>query len=291
MLSCKTHTVTGRERLHLELRYQNLPRQLAMSLHVSPFFRDANRLLLLEDHPDEALLLVNPRGDRIPPGEALEVLPAGTRIRTLRILFPSSLGPIARPLLTPSDRIWVEIAVQGRPARPPYVLVLPPDLDSEEEVVKALDRFLTSSDVASEVAELSEDEQELIKTKELRTGVGARSLELAFGSPALKKIQGKNGLVSEEWSWRGPEFRRFAFLEDGVVVKVEQRPRVEASEVPQEHTQEGVQEVTQGITQETPQESAQETTQKSAPEISEGSSKGSPEEPAQKAPEEASEDE
>lgn len=218
---CASGPPPKRDRLHLELRYTNKPRQLAVSLHAAPFFRDASRRLLTEEHPDHVELIVNPRGETIGPGELLEIFPAGTKVRVLRVLFPSAFGAVGRPLLTPSDRIWVELAIDGRPASPTWVLVLPPDLESESAVVKEVERFVTSESLDTEIAAMSEAEQAVIASKTLAAGVGVRALELAFRKPNLRRIHGDGSHVMEEWTWREGAEERVAFLRDGVVERVE----------------------------------------------------------------------
>lgn len=222
--SCASSPIPNRERMHLELRYSNKPRQLAVSLHAAPFFRDASRRLLTEEHPEHVNLIVNPRGETIGPGELLEILPAGTKVRVLRVLFPSAFGAIGRPLLTPSDRIWLELAIDGRPASPTWVLVLPPDLESESAVVKAVERFVTSESLDTEIEAMTEAERSMITHKSLAAGVGVRALELAFRKPNLRRIHGDGRHVVEEWSWRDRGEVRVAHVRDGVVERVETVP-------------------------------------------------------------------
>lgn len=218
--ACAHGPVATRERTHLELRYTNASRQLATSLYAMAFFRDASRRLLAEEPPEEVVLLATPRGQTIPPGELQEILPAGTRVTVLRILFPSGWSAVQRPLLTPTDRIWVELAVEGRPVPPAFVLVLPPDATTEAAVVAEIDRLLSTDKLAQEIAGLSETDRAVIATKTLREGATLRALELAFRKPNLRKIHGDGTTVVEEWTWRGATGHRTAFLRDGVVERI-----------------------------------------------------------------------
>jgi hypothetical protein len=222
--ACAHTAVPDRDRLHVELGYANAPRQLATSVHVAPFFRDASRRLLSREAPDELALMVTPKGAPILPGRALEVLPAGTRVRVLSVGFPTAWESVARPLMTPRDRVWVELAVDGRPGGPAYVFVLPPSLDSAESVREAIDGLLTREDLAPTLAALSAAERELVRTKILACGVSSKALLLAFGKPYLQRVYGDGVGVAEEWVWQTDTTRRTAFLRDGVVLRLELPP-------------------------------------------------------------------
>lgn len=220
--ACATTQLSPRDRLHVELRFTNQPRELASSMFVAPFFRDDSRRLLSRQPPDELELLVTPRGKPVLPGEALELLPAGTRVTVVSVGFPTAWEAFSRPLMTPRDRPWVELAVEGRPVSPAYVLVLRPDVASEEEVAAELDKLLTRDDVAAEVLTLPAADQRAVRTRELAPGLTRRGLELAFGTPNLRRIYGDGVGVAEEWIWKSDlDVRRTAFLRDGVVLRVE----------------------------------------------------------------------
>lgn len=219
---CATHSMPERQRLHSELRWKNQTRELATSLWVSPFFRDDSRLLLSRDPPDETELLVTPDGQPISPGEALEVLPAGTPVRVTRVSFPTLGQKLLRPLMTPREQPWIELAVLGRSAVISYVIVLPPGLSTEEELTHKLERWLAQPGVATEVDGLGETDKQLIQSKRLVPGVSRRALELAFGPPRSRAVKGDGASVVEEWSWVSDlGQKRRAFLRDGIVERVE----------------------------------------------------------------------
>ncbi len=222
-LACATTPLDGRERHLLGLRYIGNRYALKQSFDVAPFFRDDSRRLLSRQPPGEVELVVAPSGKAIAPGPKLEVLPAGTRIRVLEVSFPTRLTSFGRPWLTPRERIWVELAVDGRPVSPSYVLLLRPDIATEEEVIREVERLLTPQDLASELAGLSAADQEAVRTRVLAPGMTKRGLELAMGPPYQQKVQGSGADVTEQWMWRtdlGPD--RFAHLVNGVVVRVEE---------------------------------------------------------------------
>ena len=222
LCSCATTSMSSRERLHVELRWKGEARELATSVWVAPFFRDDSRRLLTLDHPDEVELLVTPKGETIPPGEAIEVLPAGTRVTVLRVGFPTGYEAVTRPLMTPRDQPWLELAVEGRPSDQPYVVVLPPEMTSDEEVTKQIEKWLARPGLAQEVSALPEIDRRVIATKQLEPGASRRALELAFGTPNTRKVFGEGESVAETWTWVSDlGQRRTAHVKDGVVARVE----------------------------------------------------------------------
>lgn len=226
---CATTTMPERERLHSDLRWKNESRELRTSVWVSPFFRDESRRLLSLDPPNEVELLVTPAGQPILPGEALEVLPAGTRVTVKSVEFPTGWASVVRPLMTPRDQPWLTLHVEGRSARTPYVVVLPPDMKTQEQVSGVIEKWLAPAGIAKEVQALPENERRMVDTKRLAKDVSARALELAFGPPNLKKIYGEGTSVIEEWTWVSDmKQRRTARLRDGIVERVE-GPDVDAS--------------------------------------------------------------
>lgn len=219
---CATTQMPEREQLHSSLYWTNQARELSTSVWVAPFFRDESRRLLTLDPPDEVELLVTPDGKPIKPGEAMEVLPAGTRVTVLAVEFPTRWQTIARPLMTPRDQPWLQLAVEGRDPKTPYVVVLPPGMLTAEETTKRVDRWLARPGIASEVGALSETDRQMIATKQLAVGASRRGLELAFGPPNTRKVHGEGSSVVEAWTWVSDlGVKRTAHLRDAVVERVE----------------------------------------------------------------------
>jgi hypothetical protein len=218
LTACATTQVPARDRMHVDLRYTNEVRQLRASVLVTPFFRDASRRLLLQQPPEETELLVTGRGAPISPGPVQEVLPAGTRMRVLKVRFPTGWESFTRPLMTPRERTWVELTVEGRGIDVAYTIAMRPDLKSEDEVVAEMDKWLTIDDVAAEVAQLPEADRKAVETRTASAGIHQRALELAFGPPLVRRIQGEGASVTEEWVWRSDlGTQHVASVVDGVV--------------------------------------------------------------------------
>jgi len=218
---CASTRVSSRDRMQVQLSVVGEPRQLAMSLYVAPFFRDGSRRLLSAEPPEETELLVTPRNEPIDPGPVQEILPAGTPVRVTAVEFPTAWNSFWRPLMTPRDRVWLELAVAGRPLPPVFVVMLPPDPASGDDVTKAMERVLTAKDVSHEVGAMSEADKRAVATKKLEAGLTLRAIELALGPPNLRKIHGDGTSVAEEWTWTGNAGPRTAYLKDGVVERVE----------------------------------------------------------------------
>lgn len=219
--ACASSQLSSRERLHVELRYAKAQRQTAVSMFVSPFFRDSTRRLLSVHPPEERILLADPQGETILPGRAEEVLAAGTRVTVVAVRFPGGWEGFSRPLMTPRDRPWVELRVDDRPGKPVFVLVLSPDLKTEGEVVEEVNRLLTTDPIDTQVATLTALEQELVRTKTLVPGVGPRALELAWGTANVRRSYPDGEVRVQEWTWRSDTAWRKVVMRDDVVTTVE----------------------------------------------------------------------
>lgn len=219
---CATTPVSGRERDQVNLGLVNQVRQLTQSMLVTPFFRDATRRLLLTQPPDEVELVINPRGGRKSPGAVVEVLPAGTAVRILSVDYPTWWTSLTRQLITPSERPWLELAVEGRPVEPSYVVALRPNLAGADESFDEILRFLTPDDVAAEVARLSEADRNAVRTRTLAEGLTMRAVELAFGRPNLREVRGDGTDVVEDWTYRSDAgVRRLVHFRGGVAAALE----------------------------------------------------------------------
>ncbi len=218
---CVHYQLSSHEQTQVTLRVQGAPRQLARSLWVTPFFRDDSKRLLTGDRPEDVELLVTPAGAPISPGDIQEVLPAGTHVKVQTVSFPSTWENVSRPILTPRDRPWVELIVDGRPATTLYVLVLRPDLKNEDDAIAEIGKWLTVDKLDEEIARLPVADQTAIRTRELVIGLSVRALELALSPPSLKRIYGDGAVRAEDWTWHTPQGDRIASVRDGLVAKVE----------------------------------------------------------------------
>jgi hypothetical protein len=214
--ACSHVQLSEREQMQVNLRYQNVTFQLAQSMWVGPFFRDDSRRLLSRMPPGEDVLLQTPEGKPIAPGPATGVLPAGTKMTVLRVSFPTSWDKVTRPILTPRDQPWVELAVNGK-AGADAILLLSPGLPTLETVFEEVSHYLSEKPVQEEVAALPPADQRAVETKELAAGISQRAVELAFGMPNFRHVYGEGASRIEDWTWYTDTTIRSVHLKDGVL--------------------------------------------------------------------------
>jgi len=137
---CASYTALApadRELLERELTARDGTAYLRLSYHVTPFFGDASKKLLTPVLPEQVRLLEGPAGDSISPGPVEKTLPAGRRVRVLKIEFPTSWAVTERMVFTPRTQPWVFLAVEGEKNEVPFVLVLRPQLRTPDEVARS----------------------------------------------------------------------------------------------------------------------------------------------------------
>jgi hypothetical protein len=191
------------------------PRYLRVACFVSPLWSDTEKAFLTDQQREEIDLVENPDGTPISPPPAERVLPPGTPVRVQALEFPTPLIMAQRVLVTPRYHPWVYLRVEGD--RRPYVIVLPRDVKSYDDVRGELERYLSTDDPRPALAALSPDARELVLHKDAAPGMSARALEFSWGLPNRKVLDRPNN--TEEWYW-GPTGKRHAFLRDDRVEKV-----------------------------------------------------------------------
>ncbi|MDC0706878.1 hypothetical protein POL68_00165 [Stigmatella sp. ncwal1] len=222
---CSSHTLLAPEdRATLEetLTRPEPQRYLRLSMHVTPFFGDASKRLLTPYPPEEVLVLNDLRGRTVSPGPIQATLPAGARARILKVEFPTSWVVAERVLYTPRTWPWAYVEVEGTPAGPPLVLLLPPHHKTREDFLAEVDRFLSLQPLQPRLSEFSAEIREAIGQKKAVTGMPAEALEMSWGYPEkiLRSLEGTSRL--ETWTYPGG--RRRAYLTDGRLTRVEETP-------------------------------------------------------------------
>lgn len=193
-------------------------RYLKHSSFITPFFGDDSKRLLTPYPPEEVRLLNDTQGRPINPGAVQATVPAGTRVHVVKVEFPTSWVMVERVLYSPRTQPWVYLNVDGVPAQAPIILVLPPQLDKEQDVRAELDRWLLTQDPAPRLARFQPRFQEAIKKKQVMEGMPEAAVELSWGPPERVRRTLDGPQVNQDWTYPGD--KRHVFLTDGVVTRV-----------------------------------------------------------------------
>jgi hypothetical protein len=200
LAACAGNTfIPESQRIQLEDQLGGHQRYLKVSCYVTPFFHDNGKLLLTATSPDELDLLDRPNGTPISPGETIKILPAGTKLRIAHVSFPTALEVAERMPITPRYSPWVLVTSPTDFTDKPYVLVLRPDMQSANEFLQELNRFLTEDDPAPQLGSFPPPVQTAIAQKTLAVGMTPKQVEMAWGYPEHIHIDGPNH--SQLWSW------------------------------------------------------------------------------------------
>lgn len=189
-------------------------RYLRVALNAGPLWGDVQKVFLTELPGDEVNLVESPLGKPIPPPAFERVLPPGTPVRLQEIEFPGTFVVAQRVLVTPRMFPWAYLQVEGDPRT--YVIVLPQELKSLEEVRAELERYLAQEDLRPAFASFPYETREAILKKQAAVGMSSRALEMAWGVPERKRVDRPAG--TEEWIWASG--KRRAYLRDDVVEDV-----------------------------------------------------------------------
>jgi len=194
-------------------------RFLAVAFFSTPFFADTTRRLLTPFSPDQVRLLDTPDGSPVNPGPVERTFAPGTRVRILKVEFPTAFVMTGRVLLTPRTLAWVYLDVAGTPKQgPPFVLVLRPGLKTEDEVRSHLDLLLSTADVTPTFEAFSEPVRAAVLAKQAIVEMPAQALVMAWGLPAVKKLELEGTTQKETWTW--PDGKRAAVLINGQVTEL-----------------------------------------------------------------------
>jgi hypothetical protein len=206
-----------RSAIERELTGPESQKFLKLSYYVTPFFGDASKKLLTHVPPEEVRLLNHPNGEPVNPGPVQKVLPAGRRVRITKVEFPTSWAVTERVLYTPRSQPWIYLEVADEPRTHPFILVLRSKIQSQDEFLAEVGRFLSDRDPQPLLEGFSDSVREGIRKKAAVTDMPAEALEMAWGYPELKRIDAPN----RKEMWVYPGRRRIAYLVDGRLERTE----------------------------------------------------------------------
>ena len=195
-------------------------RYLKASSYITPFFGDASKRLLTPYAPEEVRLLNDTKGNPINPGAVQALMPAGTKVRVLKVEFPTAWVMAERVLYSPRMHPWVYLDVVGAPPGPPVLLVLPQGLKTKEDVLAELDRHLLEHDPAPRLAKFQARFQEAIKQKKVLEYMPEAAVEMSWGMPENIRRTLEGQQVHQEWLYPGG--KRRVFITDGLVTRVDE---------------------------------------------------------------------
>ncbi len=216
-LACKTVTlqIPEADQVRAERELSGQQRFLRVAVYVGPLWRDTDKLLVTDRPSSEIDIVEEPNGKPIFPPKPERILPPGTPMKIRDIEFPSTFTVNQRVLVSPRYCPWVYLSVAGDQRS--YVIVLPQEVKSFEDVRLELERYLTPDDPSPALAALPPDVRDLVLKKEVGPGMSARALEMAWGLPERKRVDRPAG--TEEWFWAGG--KRHAYLRDDRVEKID----------------------------------------------------------------------
>lgn len=218
LLGCATPNLRISEADQLRVERElpgGAPRFLRVACFVSPLWSDTEKAFLTDRPAEELDLVEHPDGTPIAPPPHERVLPPGTPVRVQEVEFPAPFVMAQRVLVTPRYHPWVFLRVEGD--RRPYVIVLPQEVQSFDDVRAELERYLTPDDPGPALKALPPEARERVLHKDAAPGLSARALEMAWGLPTRKHVDRPAG--TEEWFWAGG--KRHAYLKEDRVEKVE----------------------------------------------------------------------
>lgn len=216
-LACKTVPlqISEADQARTERELPGQQRFLRVAVYAGPLWSDTDKMFVTDRPAGELDLVEEPNGKPILPPAPERILPPGTQVRIRKIEFPAIFTVNQRVLVSPRYHPWVYLALADD--QRPYVIVLPQNVKSFEDVRVELERYLTSDDPRPALAALPAESRELVLKKEAGPGMSARALEMSWGFPERKRID--RPTATEEWSWEGG--KRRAFLREDRVEKVE----------------------------------------------------------------------
>lgn len=226
---CASHTrVPDADRIRLERTLPGRTFYLRHAMYLGPFWSEGDKRFLSDGVPGEIPWVVNPAGVPIDPGAPYRVIPAGTRVRIRKLELPTSYQVTTRNPFGPRYNPWLYLEVEGLPREPVPVILLGREVESYDQVLVEIDRWLSPDDLAPALAQLEPEVLRAVNEKRLLEGMPAAAVAMAWGYPERKEISPSPEGRREEWIW--PSGRRRAQIVGGRLVSWEGEPVVLATE-------------------------------------------------------------
>jgi hypothetical protein len=189
LAACASQTnLPGPVRAAISERHSGRTVELRVSMYFGDLYDD-NEKWLLSPYPfAETYFIVDTHGAPIHPGGQRGLFPAGARFVVQRVEFPDVPAMATRMLTTPRYNPWVyltpapgTVAPEGRRA---FILVLPPDLDTEAAAEAAVAAALAPE---GEMKKWLESRRPTVRVaiehKEVVPGMTLEELNASLGTP------------------------------------------------------------------------------------------------------------
>ncbi|HWV36920.1 MAG TPA: hypothetical protein VN033_00410 [Vulgatibacter sp.] len=209
--ACASHTtIPDEDRVRLERSLPGRTFYLRHSMYLGPFWSDPGKRFLSDVVPGEIPWVVNPAGEPMDPGAPTAVIPAGTRVRIVKLELPTGRAVTLRNPFLPRYNPWLFLEVAGLPRDPVPVMILRADLGSHAEVLAEIDRFLSRDDLSPLLGALEPEIRKAVAEKRLVAGMSPSEVAMAWGWPERRKLSSSPDGKREEWIW--PSARRHAVI-------------------------------------------------------------------------------
>lgn len=226
-VGCPTYTAIPDDvRLKLEERHEGQIFWLQQSLYVGQFYDDDRYRLVQARAFDQETYLRTAEGDPIYPPPADGIIPAGTRVRLVRIAWPTGDAVFARPLYTPRYATWLTLRVAmdrgdtllERDA--PHILLMPSGVKNADVFNLLLGTALSREDPTPWLNSLAAPIRRGVLEKRPVIGMDEKALFAAMGLPDRihrRQVPGPRGLTTAAEAQYGPLVVR---LKGGLVTGV-----------------------------------------------------------------------
>jgi len=218
-------TVPDADRHSLARAWEGKLVYLRSSVNVLPFHADASRRLVTPLHLDSIVPVSDGQGRPVPVGPVEAVVPLGTAARVEKLEFPTGLGLARRPPGTPRDCPWVHLTLKGQPRDRPFVAVLPPSMETREEVLAALGDLFSEEEPSVWLKNVGPETRKAIEEKRVLAGMDRDQVALAWGRPerirqdfeevALEEGPARTAKYVRRETWTWPLGVRTATFKEG----------------------------------------------------------------------------
>lgn len=200
---------------------------LKQSLYGGNFYDDDRYRLAHPRRFEELTYLKTPDGDLILPPPSNEIITVGTRVKILKVEWPTGMTVFKRPLFTPRHCAWVYLEVardRGQVTltrNKTYILLVPEGVQDDKAFKGWIDTLLAKEDTNPWLLALSPSDREGVLKKAAHIGMSSQALNAAMGQPDQLRREAyrrDERNFTKQLAFYGPII---VVLEDDKVVRIE----------------------------------------------------------------------